>query len=401
MPSGPHRREHPRVRPRVGGQRQVRVAEATGQYDGCGGLRLLGHETPFALRPRRDRLRRKHNGGGPSRRHDVLVAPGAKMGAMSTKTGYAPTHPLTGSEIARHHWDEITRLGLEGNVAELETKGLTVIPPDKVNAPGLAERLLDAILRVAEERTGVTPRPRTRHERRGGASSARRSDCSCTTCCSRTRPFRRRSSTRRRWPWPRYLLGESCIISNCLAGVKGPGSRRPGFALRQCDDPRALPGLCASMQCHVGVDRLHARRRPAGLRSRQPPFRSTPQSRGRTRPGGAGRVRGRIDHLLARQHLARCGRPPQSRVAGEPDRGHDAAPTCDRKSHIEKTSRRRSWLTTPSGSPSSSASTSITDGRRRPGPRPAGSLAWRKPHVRLKGWNLQKRLFQPIDLPSC
>ena len=72
-------------------------------------------------------------------------------------TTVMPIHLMSGSDIARHHWDEITRLELEENVAELEAKGLTVIPPDKVKAPDLAARLLEAMLRVAEQRTGGRP----------------------------------------------------------------------------------------------------------------------------------------------------------------------------------------------------------------------------------------------------
>ena len=49
----------------------------------------------------------------------------------------------------------IRELGLEQYVAELEHYGYTIIPPERVAAPEFVERVRDAVLRVAHERTGV------------------------------------------------------------------------------------------------------------------------------------------------------------------------------------------------------------------------------------------------------
>ena len=49
----------------------------------------------------------------------------------------------------------IRELGLEQYVAELEHYGYTVIPPELVAPPEFVERMRDAVLRVAHERTGV------------------------------------------------------------------------------------------------------------------------------------------------------------------------------------------------------------------------------------------------------
>ena len=49
----------------------------------------------------------------------------------------------------------VLELGLERYVAELDHYGYTIIPPDRVAAPELVERVRDAVLRVAHERTGV------------------------------------------------------------------------------------------------------------------------------------------------------------------------------------------------------------------------------------------------------
>ena len=49
----------------------------------------------------------------------------------------------------------VLELGLDPYVAELDRDGYTVIPPDRVAPPEFIERLRDAVLRVARERTGV------------------------------------------------------------------------------------------------------------------------------------------------------------------------------------------------------------------------------------------------------
>ena len=49
----------------------------------------------------------------------------------------------------------IRELGLERYVADLEHYGYTVIPPERVAPPEFVERMRDAVLRVAHERTGV------------------------------------------------------------------------------------------------------------------------------------------------------------------------------------------------------------------------------------------------------
>ena len=54
-------------------------------------------------------------------------------------------------------WGEVRRWGLEPYVADLDAHGYTVIPPRLASPDGLAERLLDAALKVAERRNGVLP----------------------------------------------------------------------------------------------------------------------------------------------------------------------------------------------------------------------------------------------------
>ena len=54
-------------------------------------------------------------------------------------------------------WEEIRTLGLTSCVADLDAHGFTVIPPELASPNGLADRLLAAVLDVAERRGGVRP----------------------------------------------------------------------------------------------------------------------------------------------------------------------------------------------------------------------------------------------------
>lgn len=54
-------------------------------------------------------------------------------------------------------WEDIRALGLESHVAELDARGYTIIQPDLACPNGLADRLLEACLQVAERRNGIRP----------------------------------------------------------------------------------------------------------------------------------------------------------------------------------------------------------------------------------------------------
>ena len=60
------------------------------------------------------------------------------------------------SEVDRA-WNEICRLGLQTYVADLDAHGYTVIPPEIATPNGIAERMLEAVLDVAERRNGERP----------------------------------------------------------------------------------------------------------------------------------------------------------------------------------------------------------------------------------------------------
>ena len=54
-------------------------------------------------------------------------------------------------------WGEVRDLGLESYVADLDAHGYTVIPPELAGPSGLADRLLEAVMDVAERRNDVRP----------------------------------------------------------------------------------------------------------------------------------------------------------------------------------------------------------------------------------------------------
>ena len=55
------------------------------------------------------------------------------------------------------HWPRIRRLGLERYIAELDVLGYTIVPPEVTPATALGLRLRDALLDVAQRRTGTRP----------------------------------------------------------------------------------------------------------------------------------------------------------------------------------------------------------------------------------------------------
>jgi hypothetical protein len=54
-------------------------------------------------------------------------------------------------------WSDICELGLQTYVADLDAHGFCVIPPEIANPNGLADRMLEALLDIAERRNGERP----------------------------------------------------------------------------------------------------------------------------------------------------------------------------------------------------------------------------------------------------
>lgn len=65
--------------------------------------------------------------------------------------------PFPLSDALERIWKEIERLDLVYNVAELDAKGYTVIPPEKVGTPEFIAEVLEKTLDIVERRHGTRP----------------------------------------------------------------------------------------------------------------------------------------------------------------------------------------------------------------------------------------------------
>ena len=181
------------------------------------------------------------------------------------------------ADFAADHWAELSRLDLLGNIAELEANGLTVIPPAKVASD-------DFISRRAMPSCG-SPRMRTgEHVDVEGATDPgvrRRVRTADVLPAVRGRRLPSRGAEPDGAGDGDVPARRELRPSNCLAGLKGPGRRRPADALRQRDDPGPVPAVRPGVQRDVGADRLRAGIGRAAVRPRQPPLRPPPAHRAR------------------------------------------------------------------------------------------------------------------------
>lgn len=78
-------------------------------------------------------------------------------GIRPRRPGYQSAPFLDVRQRTSRLYPELRALGLERYIADLAMQGYTVIPPEKVAPPDHIAALRDAVLRVSERRTGVTP----------------------------------------------------------------------------------------------------------------------------------------------------------------------------------------------------------------------------------------------------
>ena len=250
-------------------------------------------------------------------------------------------------------WNEIVRLGIEEYVADLDANGYTVIPPEIAMPKGLAERMLQACLDVAERRNGERP------DFEGGATHA-----SMTPYQSGFDSFQTRRERKLKLGLNKaaayeddsphgdlmnsilfedevfeeglmnpvllaittYLCGHSATLSSMGCWMRGPN--RSTFNLHtDMSVPDELlgpfPFVCQCTYVLTDFDRekgatafvpgSHKWCRPGRRRVHRP------RRSGRLRqPGrGAGRGQGRFPADLAREHLARRVQPQGAGTARE------------------------------------------------------------------------------------
>ncbi len=124
----------------------------------------------------------------------------------------------------------IRERGLEKNLEELEAYGLTVLTPEQIGEPRVVERARQAVLRIAEQRTGV------RHDvetgRHGKLESAGSTGCQYLLFAflEEDPVFEEMIQHPMTLPLVEYYLGEQCQVSSMTSFIKwaddvgyGPG----------------------------------------------------------------------------------------------------------------------------------------------------------------------------------
>jgi len=115
--------------------------------------------------------------------------------------------------------EEIQSLGLADYVTELDTNGYTIIPPDKVAPPEFIDRMLDAVLDVAERRWGS--RPDMVNPDAQGFSAPH--GTSVTYMLYEDPVFQEAALNPTALAMATYLVGHNAILYTCMALLKGPG----------------------------------------------------------------------------------------------------------------------------------------------------------------------------------
>ena len=120
-------------------------------------------------------------------------------------------------------YQEIQELGLETYVAELDTFGLTAIPPEKVGPQSFTQELRDKILALSEQRTGIKPDlGRGQSHANIKATSGQDGEVWLWRILFEDPVFEQALMNRTQLALVTYLLGFSAKLSNNSAVVKGP-----------------------------------------------------------------------------------------------------------------------------------------------------------------------------------
>lgn len=139
---------------------------------------------------------------------------------MTLQTREVAGPAVVDGERARQHWRAITHLGLAPYIAELDSLGYTIVPPEVAAPPGFGTRLRDAVLNVAERRSGVRP---ALNEAAGFANPQVAFGQNFAYLLFEDDVFQEAILNPVVLTLVDHLLGENAILSNCLAFIKGPG----------------------------------------------------------------------------------------------------------------------------------------------------------------------------------
>ena len=178
-------------------------------------------------------------------------------------------NPETKSSAELRIIEEIQDLGLSDYVAELDERGFTVIPPEIACPNGLDKRLLEEILRVSEERSGIKPdlKNGSTHKNFGATELAEKNKelglgVESTDGISNDSPigeflpslifegqvFEDALMNPVLLAMSTYLLGYQCVLSSMTAFLKGPNKVNLDL---HCDTllPNPLPDHALVCNC--------------------------------------------------------------------------------------------------------------------------------------------------------
>ncbi|BFM17978.1 hypothetical protein R50073_41610 [Maricurvus nonylphenolicus] len=90
---------------------------------------------------------------------DNQESPDAEQGDIfgSNRVGYASGPFIEEKHRVTGLYEELKTLELEKHIADLSMYGYTIVPPEKIMPAGYITELRDAVLKVSEKRSGVTP----------------------------------------------------------------------------------------------------------------------------------------------------------------------------------------------------------------------------------------------------
>ncbi|MGE4322715.1 MAG: phytanoyl-CoA dioxygenase family protein [Sphingobium sp.] len=128
--------------------------------------------------------------------------------------------PSSLPQAAAAIWEEIVRLGLERNIAELEVLGYTIIPPDRAAPAGFTDALLARIIDIARRRHGLVIDLAGTRALDGQESGF---GFHLSYLLQEDALFQQAVLNPHVLALTDYLLGRNAVLSNCLALLKGRG----------------------------------------------------------------------------------------------------------------------------------------------------------------------------------
>ena len=130
----------------------------------------------------------------------------------------------------------IKELGLEKNLTELEAYGLTIITPEQIGDPSVAERARQAVLRIAEARTGVKHDVETGAHGAMDVMGANDSQYLLYSFLEEDTVFEEIMQHKMTLPIIDYYLGEDCQLSSLTCFIKWQNPQGYGPSLGLHDD---------------------------------------------------------------------------------------------------------------------------------------------------------------------